>query len=136
MARCRRRLTTLLHEDTQNGMRSVIRFLVGHSSDVMTVALPRASVWGSALLMESLPPRCRTRVAGHIVSWTANSPLVGKLEIFFATLRSKRRSALVSGGGTADQLTGSLLTNLMILETMLSSDFLSDLSLSSYGCIA
>ena len=51
-------------------------------------------------------------------------------------LGAKRRSALVSGGGTADQLTGSLLTNLMILETMLSSDFLSDLSLSSYGCIA
>ena len=63
-------------------------------------------------------------------------PLVGKLEIFFATLPSKRISAFVSGGGTADQLTGSLLTNLMILETMLSSDFFSDLSLLSYKSVA
>ena len=63
-------------------------------------------------------------------------PLVGKLEIFFATLRSKRISDFESGGGTADQLTGSLLTNLMILETMLSSDFFSDLSLLSYKSVA
>jgi hypothetical protein len=48
----------------------------------------------------------------------------------------KRISALASGGGTANHLTGSLVTNLMILETMLSSDFFSDLSLLSYEYMA
>ena len=41
-----------------------------------------------------------------------------------------------SGGGTADHLTGSLLTNWCILETMLCPDFSSDLYFLSYEFLA
>ena len=64
------------------------------------------------------------------------APLVGKLEIFFATLRSKRISDFDVRWGNSGHSLGSLLTNLMILETMLSSDFFSDLSLLSYKSVA
>ena len=37
-----------------------------------------------------------------------------------------------SGGGTADHLTGSLLSNWCVLESMLCPDFFSDLSFSRY----
>ena len=65
-------------------------------------------------------------------SSNSSHPLVGKLEIFFATLRSKRISDFDVRWGNSGHSLGSLLTNLMILETMLSSDFFSDLSLLSY----
>ena len=63
------------------------------------------------------------------------APLVWKTS-HFRNVAVKRISALVSGGGTANQFTGSPVTNLMILETVLPSDFLSDLSLLSYKCMA
>ena len=111
LARCRQRLTTLLHEDTRRGMRFIIRFLVGHSSDVMTVALPRASVWGSALLMEGLPPRCRTRVAGHIVSWTANS--ISEFDARFGRFIQGRVLPLVMALSREYALTSSDASNLL-----------------------
>ncbi len=63
---------------------------------------------------------------------TPPPPLVGKLEIFLLRYGLTIYPSFKSGGGTADHLTGSLLSNLMILETMLSSDFFSDLYFSRY----
>ena len=63
-------------------------------------------------------------------------PLVGKLEIFLSRYGQTIYPSFISGGGTADHLTGSLLTNLMFLETMVGSDFFSDLSLLSYKFMA
>ena len=63
-------------------------------------------------------------------------PLVGKLEIIFRNVAVKRISDFQKRWGNSGHLTGSLLSNLMILETMLSSDFFSDLSLLSYECMA
>ena len=53
-------------------------------------------------------------------------PLVEKLEIFFATWWSNIYPSFISGGGTADHLTGSLLTNWWFLETVLCPDFSSN----------
>ena len=58
------------------------------------------------------------------VSLTA--PLVWKTS-HFRNVAVKRISALVSGGGTANHLTGSPVTNWWILEMVLCSDFFSDL---------
>ena len=69
-----------------------------------------------------------------IVRWKASPSW--KTRNIFVTLWSNHISVFESGGGTVGQLTGSLLTNLMILETMLSSDFFSDLSLLSYKSVA
>ena len=77
------------------------------------------------------PPRPRT----SLFFITPSKPLVWKTS-HFRNVAVKRISALVSGGGTANQLTGSPVTNWWILEMVLSSDFLSDLSLLSYKCMA
>ena len=53
-------------------------------------------------------------------------PLVWKTS-HFRNVAVKRISALVSGGGTANHLTGSPVTNWWILEMVLCSDFFSDL---------
>ena len=50
--------------------------------------------------------------------------------------RLKADHGLKSRGGPADHLTGSLLTNWCVLETMAGSDFFSDLSLLSYKFMA
>ena len=60
------------------------------------------------------------------------SPLVWKLDSSLSRYGKTVYPSVESGWGTADHLTGSLLTNWCVLETMVCSDFFSDVSFLSY----
>ena len=83
----------------------------------------RAKIWGSH-------PQFRYWTSffsdDHASMTNISLPLVWKT-IHFRNVAVKRISALVSGGGTANHLTGSPVTNWWILEMVLCSDFFSDL---------
>ena len=74
---------------------------------------------------------CKTETLGSSQEFLPSSPSLETRNIF-ATFCSKHISDFESGGGTADHLTGSPLTNWCIRETMACSDFFSDLCFLTY----
>jgi len=64
---------------------------------------------GAAATPDDAPPTAGAAGTVTLEGW-ADSPSL-ETRNNFATLRSKRISDFVSGGGTADHLTGSPLTN-------------------------
>ena len=53
----------------------------------------------------------QAEVKARAISNMSSIPLVGKLEIFLSRSGQTRYQSFISGGGTADHLTGSPLTN-------------------------